>query len=63
MLVELDRHRGRRPVFLMPVDCGELVRQAYQWGGAELRNALQLHLWRRPPWRGVNLPTFMPETA
>ena len=32
MLAELNRHRGRRPVFLAPVDCGALVRQAYQWG-------------------------------
>jgi hypothetical protein len=29
LLTELDRNRGRTPVFLAPVDCAELVEQAY----------------------------------
>lgn len=63
LLAELDRHRGRRPVFLVPVECEELVKQAYQWGArncelhfSQIRGAYQ-------PIRGVNLPTFLPETA
>jgi GNAT superfamily N-acetyltransferase len=63
LLAELDCHRGRRPVFLAPVDCSDLVRQAYQWGA---RNC-ELHFSQVrgpcPPLRGVNLPTFLPETA
>jgi GNAT superfamily N-acetyltransferase len=61
--VELDRHRGRTPVFLVPVDCTPLVQTAYAWGArncelhfSQVRGAFQ-------PFRGVNLPTFLPETA
>jgi GNAT superfamily N-acetyltransferase len=60
---ELDRQRGRTPVFLVPVDCAPLVRMAYGWGArncelhfSQVRGAFQ-------PFRGVNLPTFLPETA
>ncbi len=60
---ELDHHRGHRPVFLVPVDCASLVQQAYQWGA---RNC-ELHFSQVrgvcPPVQGVDLPTFMPETA
>ncbi|MBN2022408.1 MAG: GNAT family N-acetyltransferase [Pirellulales bacterium] len=63
ILAELDRHRGRRPVLLAPVDCPELVHQLYAWGG---RNC-ELHFGQvrgpvQPP-RGVLMPTFLPESA
>ena len=32
MLAELDHHRGRSPVFLVPVQAAGLVRQLYDWG-------------------------------
>ncbi len=63
MLAELNRHRGRRPVFLAPVDCGELVRQAYQWGARNCEMHFSSTRGPSSPWRGVNLPSFMPETA
>ncbi len=60
---ELDRYRGRTPVFLVPVECSPLVQTAYAWGArnyelhfSQIRGAYQ-------PFRGVNLPTFLPETA
>ena len=60
---ELDRHRGRSPVFLVPAECTELVQTAYAWGArncelhfAQVRGACQ-------PLRGVLMPTFLPETA
>jgi GNAT superfamily N-acetyltransferase len=63
LLAELEAHRGRSPVFLVPVQCSDLVRQVYSWGGrncelhfAQVRGAFQ-------PFRGVTLPTFMPETG
>ena len=60
---ELDRHRGRRPVMLLPVDCDRLVRQVYSFGG---RNC-EMHLWQVrgdcPAITGVSMPTFLPETA
>jgi len=63
MLAELDRHRGRRPVFLAPVDCGDLVQRAYQWGARNCEMHFSSTRGDCPPWRGVNLPSFMPETA
>ena len=61
---ELDaRHRGGAPVFLVPVDRGELVRTLYGWGA---RNC-EMHLCQVrgdcPPINGVTMPTFMPETG
>jgi GNAT superfamily N-acetyltransferase len=60
---ELDRQRGRTPVFLVPVECTLLVQTAYAWGArncemhySQVRGAFQ-------PFRGINLPTFLPETA
>ncbi len=60
---ELDRHRGRQPVFLIPVECAEMVRAAYAWGA---RNC-ELHFCQVRgdfhAFRGVNMPTFLPETG
>ncbi len=60
---ELDHHRGRSPVFLLPVDRGALVQAVYGWGA---RNC-ELHVHQvRGAWQpcaGVNMPTFMPETG
>ena len=60
---ELDHHRGRTPVFLVPMDQPELVAELYRWGA---RNC-DLHLGQvRGPWQpmqGVTMPTFLPETG
>ncbi|MFB3891946.1 MAG: GNAT family N-acetyltransferase [Phycisphaerae bacterium] len=63
MAAELDRHRGRTPVFLVPVDCTPLVRTAYSWGArnCEIHFSQCLGQWR--PVRGVMMPTFLPETC
>jgi len=60
---ELDQHRGRSPVVVVPVEKERLVRQIYDWGGrncemhfCQVRGAMQ-------PFRGVNLPSFLPETG
>jgi len=63
ILAELNRHRGRRPVFLAPVDCGKLIQQAYQWGARNCEMHFGSTHGHCPPWKGVNLPSFMPETA
>jgi hypothetical protein len=63
LLAELDRHRGRSPVFLVPVDAPNLVARAYAWGGRNVE--MHVHQVRGvcPPFGGVTLPTFMPETG
>lgn len=60
---ELDHHRGRSPVFLVPVDRPDLVARLYASGA---RNC-EIHLAQvrgtyQPP-KGISMPTFMPETA
>jgi GNAT superfamily N-acetyltransferase len=59
----LDEQRGRTPVFLIPVDRPALVRQMYDWGA---RNC-ELHLCQVrgefQPFRGISMPTFLPETG
>jgi GNAT superfamily N-acetyltransferase len=60
---ELDAYRGRTPVFLVPVEREKMVRQMYAWGA---RNC-ELHFCQVrgefKPFKGVNMPTFILETA
>ncbi len=60
---ELDINRGRSPVFLVPVEREKIVRQMYAWGA---RNC-ELHFCQVrgefQPFKGVNMPTFVLETA
>jgi hypothetical protein len=60
---QLDYHRGRTPVFLVPVECGDLVQTLYGWG---IRNC-ELHFAQVrgafSPSTGIIMPTFMPETG
>jgi len=60
---ELDHHRGRSPVVLVPTNETGLVHQLY---GAGARNC-ELHFGQvrgeYVPARGVVMPTFMPETG
>jgi GNAT superfamily N-acetyltransferase len=59
----LDLHRGRSPVFLVPVDRPRLVGQMYEWGA---RNC-ELHFCQVRgefrPFQGISMPTFLPETG
>lgn len=63
LLRELDRYRGRTPLFILPVERRELVRLAYDCGA---RN-VELHLCQVrgsfQPFRGVAMPTFLLETG
>ena len=60
---ELDLHRGRWPVFLLPVECAELVRLAYRLGGRNVEMHAAQVRGESEPFRGVSFPTFMPETG
>ena len=58
-----ERFRGTAAVFLVPVECDELVALMYDWGA---RNC-ELHFCQVrgsfQPFNGVNMPTFLPETG
>jgi len=60
---ELGQHPGRSPVTLIPVEEEQLVRLLYGWGA---RNC-ELHFCQvrggYQPFRGINIPTFLMETA
>jgi len=60
---ELNVNRGRTSVFLVPVEREQIVRQMYAWGA---RNC-ELHFCQVrgefKPFNGINLPTFILETA
>lgn len=50
-------------VSLVPVECGERVRQVYSWGGRNCEVHFAQVRGSCAPFLGVTLPTFMPETG
>ena len=60
---ELNHRRGQTLVWLVPVQSAELVQRCYAWGArnCEIHVAQVRGLWQDA--RGVNMPTFMPETG
>lgn len=60
---ELNQHAGHTPVFLVPVNCGELVQQLYKWGArnCEMHVAQSYGLAQQPA--GIIMPTFLPESG
>ena len=60
---ELDGHRGRTPVLLVPVQCDSLVRQLYAWGARNCEMHVAQAYGDVPPLLGVTMPTFLPETG
>jgi GNAT superfamily N-acetyltransferase len=63
ILAELNRHRGRSPVWLVPADCGGLVQRMYAWGAKNVEIHFAQVRGRFDGFHGIVLPTFMPETA
>lgn len=63
ILSELNHHKGRSPVFLVPVDRERLVREMYGLGA---RNC-EIHLCQVrghfTAFQGISMPTFLPDTA
>jgi GH24 family phage-related lysozyme (muramidase) len=60
---ELNVNAGRTPVFLLPVSAASLVRLAYSWGARNCEMHFAQALGEAQPFRGVTMPTFLPETA
>ena len=60
---ELDYHRGRTPVFLVPVQCGDLVQRLYSWGARNCEMHVAQAFGNVRPLEGVVMPTFLPETG
>ena len=63
ILAHLDHHRDKSPVFLVPVECADLVRTLYSWGAKNTQiHFAQVRGPHTPP-TGIIFPTFMPETG
>ena len=60
---ELDHHGGRSPVAVIPMDKTKLVRQLYDWGARNCEMHFCQVRGEFQPFRGVNMPAFLPETA
>ncbi|QDU61083.1 hypothetical protein Pan216_19370 [Planctomycetes bacterium Pan216] len=63
ILAELNVHRGRSPVFLVPAANRELVGLMYGLGARNCELHVGQSLGPPPTIKGVVLPTFMPETC
>ena len=63
LAAELNENAGRTPVFLLPVEYPGLARLAYDWGARNVELHFAQVLGDAPPFRGVTMPTFLPETA
>ena len=60
---ELDQHKGRKPVAVIPMEKTKLVRQMYEWGARNCEMHFCQVRGEFQPFRGVNLPAFLPETG
>lgn len=60
---QVEHHAGRTPVFLIPSDRADLLGELYRWGARNLEIHMHNVLGTYQPMRGINMPTFMPETA
>ena len=64
ILRELNRHRGRKPVWLVPSDRSELLAAMYALGAKNCEIHVSQILDGDPaPPSGIVFPTFMPETS
>lgn len=60
---ELDRHRGRSPVMLVPVQHPDLVHTLYSWGAKNCEMHVAQCRGKFTEVKGVFMPTFLPESA
>ena len=60
---QLSAMPGREPVFLIPTRAARLVAGLYGWGGRNCEMHVAQVLGDVQDFRGVSMPTFMPETG
>jgi GNAT superfamily N-acetyltransferase len=58
-----ERFRGGGVVAVVPVECDALVRSLYGWGARNCELHLGQVLGPFQPFRGVSMPTYLPETG
>jgi GNAT superfamily N-acetyltransferase len=60
---ELERFRGTVALMLVPVVERDMVEEFYRWGGVNVEIHLQQIWGEFRPVRGVNMPSFLPESG
>ena len=63
LAAELDHHKGRTPVFLVPMEKTKIVKQIYNWGGRNCEMHFCQVRGEFKEFDGVNMPCFLPETG
>ena len=63
IFAQLNCHRGRSPVLLVPVSSGKLVKQLYNWGARNCEMHVAQSYGRAQKPTGIIMPTFLPETG
>ena len=63
LMAELNRYPGRTPLVLVPSDATEVVQLLHSFGGRNCELHVAQVRGRAEPFRGVSVPTFMPETG
>jgi len=60
---ELERFKGTWSLFLIPMQNRKMVEQAYKWGAVNVETHLKQVWGEFQPFKGVNMPSFLPETG
>ena len=60
---ELERFRGTWALFVVPVEKRKMVEQLYKWGAVNVETHLKQVWGEFQPFKGVNMPSFLPETG
>ena len=60
---ELDRHRGRTPVLLLPGRFNCVVQHVYRLGGRNCETHVAQCLGNASTPNGITMPTFLPESG
>lgn len=60
---QLKHRQAKPPIFVVPADATSLIQELYRWGARNTQLHIHSSLGDFRPMRGINMPTFMPETA
>lgn len=60
---QLGRFAGSTPVFLVPMEKRQMVETLYDWGARNVETHLYQVRGEHAPFKGVNMPSFLPETG
>lgn len=59
----LERYKGEAVLSVIPMDCCKLVRQMYDWKARNVETHLYQAWGEFEPFKGVSIPSFLPETG